>query len=122
MNLGKNIGENIRLLRLQKGMSQEQLALHSSINISYLGQIERGEKNNCTINTLEKIATGLDCSFNTLFSGETHLNNRVNEKNPVLTVLNSDDLKQIIIDAIRNNVSGAHLSCKGQTNNEENDS
>jgi integrase len=38
----ESIGENIRLLRLQKGLSQEQLALSSGINTSYIGQLERG--------------------------------------------------------------------------------
>lgn len=47
------IGESIRLHRLKNGMSQEQLALNAGVNTSYIGQIERGEKNP-TIKVLEK--------------------------------------------------------------------
>ncbi|MDU2209875.1 MAG: helix-turn-helix transcriptional regulator [Eubacterium sp.] len=54
----ESIGENIRLLRIKSGLSQEQLALNAGVNTSYIGQIERGEKNP-TIKTLEKIASAL---------------------------------------------------------------
>ncbi|MBD2872912.1 helix-turn-helix domain-containing protein [Paenibacillus arenilitoris] len=52
------IGENIRQLRKKKGLSQEQLALRAEINASYMGQVERGEKNP-TIDVLSKIAHAL---------------------------------------------------------------
>ncbi|WP_102713822.1 helix-turn-helix domain-containing protein [Paenibacillus castaneae] len=52
------IGENIRQLRKKRGLSQEQLALRADINASYMGQVERGEKNP-TIDVLSKIATAL---------------------------------------------------------------
>ncbi|CAM4115916.1 helix-turn-helix domain-containing protein [Paenibacillus alkaliterrae] len=52
------IGENIRQLRKKRGLSQEQLALRADINASYMGQVERGEKNP-TIDVLSKIALAL---------------------------------------------------------------
>lgn len=55
----ENIGENIRLLRTKNNLSQEQLALNAGVNTSYIGQIERGEKNP-TIKTLEKISFALN--------------------------------------------------------------
>ena len=57
-DIGQRIGENIRLLRKEKGLSQEQLALRADINASYMGQVERGEKNP-TIDVLSKIAAAL---------------------------------------------------------------
>ncbi|MBT2293448.1 helix-turn-helix transcriptional regulator [Paenibacillus albidus] len=45
MNSIESIGENIRILRLKSGFSQEQLALSAGVNPAYIGQIERGEKN-----------------------------------------------------------------------------
>ena len=36
----KNIGNKIQYYRKQKGLSQEDLALKASINISYLSKIE----------------------------------------------------------------------------------
>lgn len=55
----ESIGENIRLLRIARNLSQEQLALNAGVNTSYIGQIERGEKNP-TIKTLEKISSALN--------------------------------------------------------------
>lgn len=52
------VGENIRLLRKKRGLSQEQLAFRADINASYMGQVERGEKNP-TIDVLSKIALAL---------------------------------------------------------------
>ncbi|MFM9329409.1 helix-turn-helix domain-containing protein [Paenibacillus mesotrionivorans] len=100
MNTVKKIGENIRLLRLKKELSQEQLALHSGVNTSYLGQVERGE-NNPTIHTLEKIANGLEVPIGSLI-GDSELTDCVEKnKKTVLAVFNPDDLKQLMIDAIK---------------------
>ena len=60
------IGNNIRRIRLNKGLSQEALALNSGIDRSYLGGIERGEHNVAVIN-LEKIAIALDIQIANLF-------------------------------------------------------
>ena len=60
------IGNNIRKIRLNKGLSQEALALTSGIDRSYLGGIERGEHNVAVIN-LEKIAIALDIQIANLF-------------------------------------------------------
>lgn len=63
--ISRNIGENIRALRKQKGYSQEQLALRAEINGSYMGQVERGEKSP-TIDVLGKIAQALQCPLEQL--------------------------------------------------------
>lgn len=65
----KLIGDRIRNIRNQCGLSQEQLALKANINKSYMGQIERGEENP-TIGTLEKIACVLEVPFQELFMFE----------------------------------------------------
>lgn len=41
----KEFGKRIRQLRLEKGVSQEQLADGAGIERSYMGAIERGEYN-----------------------------------------------------------------------------
>lgn len=69
-DIGRQIGENIRLTRKSKGLSQEQLALRAEINASYMGQVERGEKNP-TIEVLGKIATALNTTLEQL----VHLGN-----------------------------------------------
>lgn len=63
------VGENIRLLRRQRGLSQEKLALKAGINTSYMGEIERAEKSP-TIDIIEKIASALDIEIERLFHFE----------------------------------------------------
>lgn len=41
----KRVGENVRRLRLARGLSQERLAFDSKIDLTYLGGIERGRRN-----------------------------------------------------------------------------
>lgn len=53
--LRKILGENIRRLRKENGLSQQEAALMAGITSSYWGYIERGCKN-LSLDTLEKIA------------------------------------------------------------------
>jgi transcriptional regulator with XRE-family HTH domain len=41
----QTLGERIRLARKGKGLSQEALALEANIDRSYIGGVERGERN-----------------------------------------------------------------------------
>lgn len=54
------LGDQIRELRKAKGLSQEQLALQAEVDRSYVGGIERGERN-VSFLTLVKIADCLEC-------------------------------------------------------------
>lgn len=58
------LGNQIRDLRKEKGLSQEQLAFRAEIDRSYLGGIERGERN-VSFLTLVKIAQCLGCAVAT---------------------------------------------------------
>ncbi len=62
----KMVGENIRKLRTDKGLSQLQLAIDCDIPKSQIGRIERAEINT-TILTLEKIAKALNVRITELF-------------------------------------------------------
>lgn len=66
MSVSKIIGERIRLIRREKGISQEELAHLSALSDTYIGQIERGEKN-ITVDSLSKIAASLEISLEELF-------------------------------------------------------
>ena len=55
----KKVAHNIKRLRLNKGLSQEQLAEQSGYHRTYIGAIERGERN-ITLSTLERIAFTLE--------------------------------------------------------------
>lgn len=52
-------GLRMKELRVEKGVSQEKLALESGIARSYLGGVERGERNVAVLNIL-KIAEALN--------------------------------------------------------------
>lgn len=55
-------GQRVVELRKSKGIPQEELAFRCNIQRSYMGVIERGEKS-VTLNTIEKIAKGLEVSI-----------------------------------------------------------
>lgn len=59
MNLPQIVGQRIREYRKQKNWTQEQLAEAASLHYSYIGGIERGDRN-ISLETLEKIAAALD--------------------------------------------------------------
>lgn len=55
-------GQRVVELRKLKGIPQDELAYRCNIQRSYMGVIERGEKS-VTLNTIEKIARGLEISI-----------------------------------------------------------
>lgn len=59
------IGQAIRIIRLDKGISQEALALLSELDRSYVGGIERGQHNLGLIN-LKKICDELEMNLSDL--------------------------------------------------------
>ena len=62
----KKVGRTIRETRKSKGMSQESLALESGLDRSYVGGVERGERNLSILN-LKKISDALRLSVSDLF-------------------------------------------------------
>ena len=65
-NIAIEIGLLIRQIRIEKGLSQEDLAFDCELHRTYIGSLERGEKVP-TILTLEKIAKALNISLSDLF-------------------------------------------------------
>lgn len=60
------IGNQIRELRTSKGLSQEAFADKVGLDRSYMGGIERGERNIASINLI-RIAKGLNVEVGELF-------------------------------------------------------
>ncbi len=60
-------GKRLRELRLAKGLSQEDLAFNCSLDRTYIGGIERGERNISLIN-IHKIAAALNISPKEFFN------------------------------------------------------
>jgi transcriptional regulator with XRE-family HTH domain len=63
------VGENLRRLRTQRGLSLEKLAQQSGVSRAMLGQIELGQSAP-TINVLWKIASGLGVTFSALITAQ----------------------------------------------------
>lgn len=65
-DIAKALGKRIRNHRTNKGLSQEKLAELSGCHPTYIGQIERGEKN-ATIESIDRISAALGVSLSRLF-------------------------------------------------------
>jgi ribosome-binding protein aMBF1 (putative translation factor) len=61
-------GRRIRARRTELGKSQEQLARDSSLHWSYLGQVERGQRN-VTLHNILKLAEVLEVDAGDLVHG-----------------------------------------------------
>lgn len=53
-----NFGQRVREIRKEMGLSQEQLSFKADLHRTYIGMIERAEKNITLVN-IEKIANAL---------------------------------------------------------------
>ena len=70
-NIKKNGSErvawNIRRIRVDKGLSQEKLAIDSGVDRSYVSRLERGLENP-TVAMLDRMAKALDVTVNELLT------------------------------------------------------
>lgn len=62
----KKFGNNVRKFRLQRNLSQEKLAELSDLHRTYIGGIERGERN-LSLKNIYKIAEALNIKVSELF-------------------------------------------------------
>jgi transcriptional regulator with XRE-family HTH domain len=61
------LGKNVRRLRQQRAMLQEQLAFDAEIDLTYLGGIERGKRNPSLL-VMARIAEALSVNLTKLLS------------------------------------------------------
>ena len=67
--LYRMVGKQVRQLRLQRKLTQEQLAERAGISTSFLGHIERGSRK-LSLETFYRLIRALDCSANALLPME----------------------------------------------------
>lgn len=67
LKVKKAFGEKLRLLRKKKGLSQESMALACDLDRTYIGGVERGERNISLVN-IQKIADALGIKVKELFN------------------------------------------------------
>jgi len=68
MDILKKFGTNISKRRKIRGWSQEDLAFNSGMHRTYIGMIERGEKN-ITLRSMVKISNAFKCNIEDLIKG-----------------------------------------------------
>lgn len=70
MELRRIVAQNLRRLRQDRGLSQEELAGQAELNRNYVGMIER-EENAPTVDTLEVLAKVLKVAPEELLKRQT---------------------------------------------------
>ena len=101
-DIRKLIGAQIRKLRKERGMSQEELGYRSGLHYTHIGAIERGEKN-WSIDTLIKVAKGLNVIIVELFPTFPSSPDSENLKESLLEGINasSPEVMKIVIDLLK---------------------
>lgn len=92
----QSVGSRIKIIRGSRGMSQEQLGDKCGFHTSYIGGVERGERN-ITLENLAKIAEALHVEMKVLF--DFQMDDMTDEKEQALlemtTLLRSLDIRKI---------------------------
>lgn len=60
------IGERLKWLRRERGMTQEELAAASGVSRDLIAKLEQGARRQARLSTLSGLATGLDCEISEL--------------------------------------------------------
>ncbi len=68
MDILKKFGTRVTKKRKEHDWSQEELAFNSGMHRTYIGMIERGEKN-ITLKSMLKISNAFQCTIEDLLKG-----------------------------------------------------
>lgn len=95
------LGDRIRKERVSQGLTQEVLAEKANISVSFMGQIERGERK-LSLETLVKIGDVLGVSLDYLLRSGRRVKSEAN-LNELVYTLNGKTQKEIrmIIDVAK---------------------
>lgn len=91
-------GAAIRGLRVERGLSQEELGEKADFHFSYIGKVERGEVNITLVN-LERIAKALEVGLYQLFPfshTETGLSDKEEHIRSIGEMLESQNIEIVI--------------------------
>ncbi len=105
MNIAEIFGRQIKSYRKALSLSQEELAERCGLHSTYIGQVERGEKN-ASLESIQKLSRGLNIPIAKLFECFTF---ETDESTPAAkiyyTVLNMENDTQKHILNIINEIS-----------------
>ena len=65
MDVGRRVGAKVKRLRMEQGLSQEELAERAGLHRTFISQVERAVKN-VTLVSLERVASGLGVALKEL--------------------------------------------------------
>jgi transcriptional regulator with XRE-family HTH domain len=104
-DIAKTVGERLRTYRNRAGMTQEGLAERAGLHHTYIGQLERGEKN-ATLESIEKVARALGLPFEVLFEAiiEGNIDNATAKEVYELISIQSEKQQQALLDIIKKTV------------------
>lgn len=89
------VGKRIRDIRKTKNLSQEQLGEKSGFHFTYIGGLERGERNISLVN-LAKIAKALEVNIHDFFNFEQELSEEKQAIiNEIVLLLSSREERQV---------------------------
>jgi transcriptional regulator with XRE-family HTH domain len=96
MNLPESVGNRIRELRKAKGWTQEQLAEAAGLHYSYIGGVERGDRN-ISLETLEKIVNGFQVPAEEIFKfqEESEYKRALDEHITLISGKSSDEIASL---------------------------
>jgi transcriptional regulator with XRE-family HTH domain len=67
MSINKDFGNNLRKIRLGKGITQEKLAALAKLHRTYISDVERGSRN-VSLNNIEKLSKALKVDLREMFN------------------------------------------------------
>jgi transcriptional regulator with XRE-family HTH domain len=88
------LGNRIKVLRKMQGLSQEKLATKAKLHYTYIGAVERGERN-LSLQSIEKIAKGLNVSIAELFSFSEKPSTEAGLREEIANLLRNKDVKAL---------------------------
>ena len=100
------IGQRIRQRRLELGYSQELTSEKAGLHPTYIGQLERGEKN-ATLESIEKVCIALELPMEELFYQIVAVNRKNIAAQKCYNIIanqpskNQEMLYQLMIDIIK---------------------
>ncbi|MCC9296537.1 helix-turn-helix domain-containing protein [Clostridium sp. WLY-B-L2] len=95
------LGENIKKIMNEKGISAKKIAEKAEISTTYLSYILNDKRKNPSLEVLQKIASILDVSVNDFFD-DKYNTNEDNEFNPTLSVKEQKRLDKQAQDIVNN--------------------
>ncbi|MFD3259578.1 helix-turn-helix domain-containing protein [Paenibacillus lentus] len=97
--LRRLVGENIRRVRKEQGLTQEELAEKAELQYQYIGGVERGTRN-ISLDSLEKIINALNITYSELFKVGDHqiVSNEETNKEYILFLHNQLLMKRTLDD------------------------